>query len=82
MKYAKLINGYPSYAPNPILHEGYRIGNPPPEILINMGYKPVFFTSCPEPLTETGYWDCTWTEDEQKINQVWTWYEPVISSPN
>ena len=32
MKYAKLIDGYPVYAPNPILHNGVWIGNPPGEI--------------------------------------------------
>lgn len=75
MKYAKLIDGNLSLAPNPILHNGYRIGNPPPAILINMGYKPVHFMPCPEPLSDTGYWICTWTEDELQINQAWTWYE-------
>ena len=28
MKYAKLINGYPSYAPNPIIYNDNYIGNP------------------------------------------------------
>lgn len=40
MKYAKLINNYPAYAPNPILHNGLWYGNPPGEIYEAEGYKP------------------------------------------
>lgn len=32
MRYAKLINAYPTYAPNPIKHDGFWYGNPPGEI--------------------------------------------------
>ena len=41
MKYAKLINNSPVYAPNPILHNGLWYGNPPGEIYEADGYKPV-----------------------------------------
>ena len=39
MRYAKLINFHPSYAPNPITVDGIRYGNPPAEILLEQGYK-------------------------------------------
>lgn len=76
MRYAKLINNSPVYAPNPIKHNGYWIGNPKPEMLLSLGYKPVVFTEPPDPISETGWWVDTWTEDEEKITQGWTWYEP------
>lgn len=79
MKYARMINRELVFARNPILCNGYWIGNPQPAILIEMGYKSVYFAPCPEPLTDTGYWVSTWTEDEQRITQAWTWYEPPIS---
>lgn len=79
MKYAKLINQYPMFAPNPILHAGLWYGNPPGEIYEAEGYKPVRFTPYPEPLSDTGWWVSTWTEDEQQITQAWTWCEPPIS---
>lgn len=74
--FAKLINGIIYWAPNPIIYNGYRIGNPKPELLISLGYKPVVFTEPPDPVSETGWWMNTWTEDEEKIAQGWIWYEP------
>jgi hypothetical protein len=76
MKYAKLINGFPVYAPNPVLHNGYYIGNPPDSVYEAEGYKPVVFTEPPDPISETGWWMDTWSEDDEKITQGWTWYEP------
>jgi hypothetical protein len=40
MRYAKLINNYHAYAPNPIFHNGLWYGNPPYEIYEVEGYKP------------------------------------------
>ena len=74
MKYAKLINSFPVYAPNPILHNGSRIGNPPPEIYLAEGYKPVSLTNQPEP-PGVGWWVETWTETEDAIVQGWVWHE-------
>ena len=79
MKYAKLINSYPTYAPNPI-HIGnrWRI-NPPAEVYLAEGYKPVTFT---EPPTEPGegyQWSETWSETETEIVQVWVLVEIPIT---
>lgn len=52
MRYAKLINNSISYAPNPIIHSGSRIGNPPGSVYEAEGYKPVRFTDLPEPLED------------------------------
>lgn len=74
MRYAKLINNYPSYAPNPILHDSNYIGNPPGAVYEAEGYKPVQYTNQPEPLG-MGWWVETWTETEDAIVQGWTWHE-------
>lgn len=74
MKYAKLENGRPSYAPNPILHDGVWYGNPLPEVYLTEGYKPVTYTDQPEPLGE-GWWVETWEETDEAIVQGWEWHE-------
>ena len=71
MIYAKLINNYPQYAPNPVLHNGLWYGNPPSEIYVADGYKPVRYT---EPPTEPGegyQWSETWSETDTEIIQEW-----------
>ena len=70
MKYAKLIDGYPQYAPNPI-HIGTRWRvNPPGEVYEAEGYKPVTYTPMPE--APSGYYYAeTWTETEDAIVQGW-----------
>lgn len=74
MRYAKLIDGNLSIAPNQILHNGLWYGNPPPEIYLAEGYKPVTITDQPEP-PGVGRWVETWTETDDAIVQGWTWHE-------
>lgn len=70
MKYAKLIDSHPAFAPNPILHSGLWYGNPTGEIYEAEGYKPVRYTEPPQ--TDTGYIAVPgWTETEEEIIQVW-----------
>lgn len=79
MKYAKLINGYPSYAPNPILHNGLWYGNPPSEIYEAEGYKPVRFTEPPTEPREGYQWSETWSETDTEIVQGWVLVEVPIT---
>jgi hypothetical protein len=74
MKFAKLIDGNPVYAPNPIRHNGLWYGNPPGEVYAAEGYKPVRYTDQPEP-PGVGWWVETWTETEDAIVQGWEWHE-------
>lgn len=74
MRYAKLIDGNLSIAPNPIKYNGLWYGNPPPEIYLAEGYKPVTITDQPEP-PGVGRWVETWTETDDAIVQGWTWHE-------
>ena len=78
MKYAKLINNYPIYAPNPILHNGLWYGNPPGSIYEAEGYKQVRHTAAPE--APSGYYYSeTWTETEDAIVQGWELVEEPIT---
>ena len=70
MKYAKLINSSPVYAPNPILHDGLWYGNPPSSVYEAEGYKPVQYTA-PGEAPEGCYMAEVWTETETEIVQGW-----------
>lgn len=52
MKYAKLVDNFPAYAPNPILHNGSYTGNPPASAYEAEGYKAVRYADQPEPLED------------------------------
>lgn len=68
--YAKLIDNRLIIAPNPILHDGLWHGNPPGEVYLAEGYKPVRYTDRPEP--EPGYIAVPgWEETEKEIVQTW-----------
>ena len=79
MKYAKLINNYPSYAPNPILHAGLWYGNPPGSVYEAEGYKPVVYSDPPGEAPAGYQWSETWTENEYIIQQGWELVEVPIS---
>lgn len=71
MKYAKLIDGVISFAPRTVVVGDRQIGNPRPETLIELGYKPVTYTD--PPTVEEGYIAVPgWTETEEAIVQTWT----------
>lgn len=75
--YAKLINGTPDFAPNPILHAGLWYGNPPGEIYEAEGYKPVVYTDPPQ--TEPGFVAVHgYNDDGESLRQIWT----VVPEPD
>ena len=79
MRYAKLIDSFPTYAPNPIHHNGLWYGNPPASVYEAEGYKPVTFTDPPTEPTEGYQWSETWSETESKIVQGWVLVEVPIT---
>ena len=79
MRYAKLINNYPSYAPNPIRIGDNWIGNPPGEIYKAEGYKPVHYTDPPGEPDEGYQWSETWSETDTEIVQGWELVEVPIT---
>lgn len=71
MKYAKLINSFPVYAHNPIIHDGLWYGNPPGSVYEAEGYKPVHFNEQPTEPREGYQWVETWGETDTEIVQDW-----------
>ena len=72
MKHAKLIEGRPVFAPNPIIAEGFLVGNPPADIYTAQGYKPVVVLDQPEAQGD-GYFFKTWEDNGTEIVQGWEW---------
>lgn len=72
--YAKMLDGNIFYAPNPILHNGSYMGNPPQEVYKAEGYKPVTYTDQPAP-PGSGWFVETWSETDDAIVQGWEWHE-------
>lgn len=79
MRYAKLIDNYPHYAPNPILHNGLWYGNPPGEIYEAEGYKPVHYNAQPTEPRDGYQWSETWGETDTEIVQDWVLVEVPIT---
>ena len=71
MKYAKLIDNFPVYAPNPILIDGVYIGNPPGSVYEAEGYKPVVYSDPPGEAPAGYQWTETWSEEQGNIQQGW-----------
>ena len=69
--YAKLINGEIFFAPKHLDTETSHIYNPPAELYIEQGWKPVRFTDPPE-APEGYYYESGWSETEDEIVQTWT----------
>ena len=74
MRYAKLVGNRLRFSPNPILFGELRIGNPPEELYLSEGYKPVHFTELPE-AQGFGWYEVVWSETENAIIQSWQWHE-------
>lgn len=70
MRYAKLINNYPSYAPNPIIVDGRVLGNPPDEVYAAQGYLPVIEADPPD-VDELHYAEPRYVERDGAIVQEW-----------
>lgn len=80
MKYAKLIGGYPSYAPNPILVGDNWIGNPPGTVYLDAGYKPVVYADPPSDPPSGYSWSEVWAEEDGNIQQGWVLEEETEAS--
>jgi len=69
--YAKLIDGVLSTAPKKLPGDGVIVYNPPAEMYLEQGWKPVTFVDPPE--APAGYYcESGWEEREDTIMQTWT----------
>lgn len=78
MRYAKLINNYPSYAPRRMRIGNAWVYNPTDAQLLTEGYLPVVETDPPETDAQH-YAEPHWTEKDGRIVQTWEIVEIPIS---
>lgn len=69
--YGKLIDGALNIAPKKLPGDGTIVYNPPAEMYIAAGYKPVTFTDEPK-APEGFYYESGWEEQTDAIVQTWT----------
>lgn len=74
INYGKINFNYLEYAPNPINIDNNWYGNPPVNIYLEQGYKPVEYTEEPEYIEGYEYIS-EWEETEDKIIQRWVLQE-------
>ena len=69
--YAKLIDGALNIAPKKLPGDGVIVYNPPAEMYLEHGWKPVQYTDAPE--APSGYYyESGWEEQANAIVQTWT----------
>lgn len=74
MKYGKIINGVLCYAPKKIKHGDSITYNPPVEMILQEGYKPIIETEMPE--APDGYhYELSYADEGDNIVCVWTLFE-------
>lgn len=71
MRYAKLINGYPSYSPHRLIISDWWVYNPTSEQLEELGYMPVVESEPPE-TDEQHYAVASWRIDDNRIIEEWS----------
>lgn len=70
--YGKLIDGVLEFAPNWLPGDGVNVWNPPEEMYLEQGWKPVVMTDPPGEPPEGYYYESGWEEQENDIMQIWT----------
>ena len=78
MRYAKLINNYPSYAPRRLRIGSVIVYNPTDAQLLSEGYLPVVETPMPE-VDERHFATPHWAIQNNQIVQSWTVEEIPIT---
>lgn len=71
MRYAKLINNYPRYAPKMLVHNDTKVFNPSDDLYRAHGYLPVITTDAP-PTDNEHYAVPSWKEENGQIVQEWS----------
>lgn len=78
MRYAKLLNDYPSYAPRRLRIGSVIVYNPTDAQLLSEGYLPVIETLMPD-VDAQHYAAPHWSEQNNQIVQSWTVEEIPIT---
>lgn len=75
MVYAKLVDGVFRSAPKKLPGDGAMVYNPPAEMYLAAGYKPVTFTEQPGDPPAGYTYESGWEETGEAIVQTWTLVE-------
>lgn len=70
--YGKLINGELNVAPKKLSGDGVTVWNPPIEMYLIRGWKPIVFTDLPNDPPTGYYYEEGWEEQSDAIVQTWT----------
>ena len=70
--YGKLIDGVLQFAPKKLPGDGVNVWNPPAEMYLEQGWKPVVFTEAPDDPPAGYYYEGGWEEQGERIVQTWT----------
>ena len=73
--YGKLIDGSIHVAPRKLPGDGATVYNPPAEMYLAAGYKPVTFTEQPGDPPAGYTYESGWEETAESIVQTWTLVE-------
>lgn len=71
MRYAKLVEGYPSYSPKIMVIGNDWVYNPTEEQLTELGYMPVVESETPK-TDEQHYAVASWRIDDNRIIEEWS----------
>lgn len=87
MKYAKLVDDRLIIAPNKIEHligdESFTTHNPDGELLMSLGWLPLYFTEPPDDAPEGSHYESSYSEEDDRIVQEWTLVEdPMPPDPD
>ena len=69
--YGKLIEGNLQIAPKKLNGDGVVVYNPPSEMYITQGWKPVEYTEQPDDPPAGYYYESGWEEQTNAIIQTW-----------
>lgn len=70
--YAKMNEGGIVFAPNKLSGDGVIVYNPPAEMYLEQGWKPIEYTEQPDDPPAGYYYESGWEEQTDAIVQVWT----------
>ena len=73
--YGKLIDRVLRPAPKKLPGDGVVVYNPPEEMYLAQGWKPVEFTEAPDDPPEGYYYESGWEEQAEAIVLTWTLVE-------
>ena len=70
--YGKLIKGELQIAPKKLNGDGVVVYNPPAEMYLEQGWKPIEYTEQPDDPPSGYYYESGWEEQTDEIVQIWT----------